>query len=240
MTKQKFSPLGDSAIRIAFGETISIEINRKIISFCELLKSEPPLGLVEWTPSYTAVTVFYNPTKTSYKNLVSQLSNLLENLNNTVLTKARRVIVPVCYGGEFGPDLDYVATHNNLTNGEVIEIHSSSDYLIYMLGFTPGFPYMGGMSKKISTPRLAVPRQNVPSGSVGVAGDQTGIYSLTTPGGWQIIGRTPLVLYDSTREQPSLFEAGDYVRFKPINKIQFEEITRLVEKQPFELQCEYI
>lgn len=240
MSELRCSPLGDSAVRIAFGETISIEVNHKIRSFCELLKSDPPTGVVEWTPSYTAVTVFYNPTKTSYKSLVFELINLLKKLDETVLPKARRVIVPVCYGDEFGPDIDHVAQYNNMRKEDVISIHTSGEYLIYMLGFTPGFPYMGGMSKAISTPRLSVPRPRVPSGSVGIAGEQTGIYSLTTPGGWQIIGRTPLVLYDGKREQPSIFEAGDYVQFRPIDKLEFEKIANLIEQQAYEVDYEYL
>lgn len=240
MAEQRCSPLGDSAVRIEFGDTISIEVNRKIRSFCEWLKSNPPKGVVEWTPSYTAVTVYYQPTKTTYNSLVSELSDLLVKLDKAVLPKARRVIVPVCYGSDFGPDIEHVAAHNNLSVEEVIEIHCSGEYLIYMLGFTPGFPYMGGMSKAISTPRLSVPRASVPRGSVGIAGEQTGIYSLTTPGGWQIIGRTPLVLYNSNRQQPSLFEAGDYVQFRPIKRQEYEEVVNLVEKHVYEIEYEYI
>ncbi len=240
MAEQRCSPLGDSAVRIAFGDTISTEVNRKIRSFCEWLKEEPPKGIVEWSPSYTAVTVYYQPTKTSYNRLVLDLSGLLSKLDKVSLPKARRVIIPVCYGGKLGPDIDQVASHNNLTVEEVIEIHTSGEYLIYMLGFTPGFPYMGGMSTAISTPRLSVPRPLVPAGSVGIAGEQTGIYSLETPGGWQIIGRTPLVLYDGSRQQPSLFKAGDYVQFRPIEKREYEEIESLIEKQEYVVQYEYI
>ncbi len=240
MANQRYSPLGDAAVRIAFGDTISTEVNRKIRSFCEWLKNAPPKGVVEWSPSYAAVTVYYQPTETTYHCLVTDLQEIFNKLDEAAIPKARRIIVPVCYGGEFGPDITRVSKHNHLTVEEVIEIHCSGEYLIYMLGFTPGFPYMGGMSKAISTPRLSVPRARVPAGSVGIAGEQTGIYSLTTPGGWQIIGRTPLVLYDGHREQPSLFEAGDYVQFRPIEKLEYEEIANLIEKQDYEMQCEFI
>jgi inhibitor of KinA len=240
LTFHRCSPLGDSAVRISFGNTISEQVNREIRSFCELLKSYPPKAMIEWTPSYTAVTVYYQPVKTTYYELVTQLNGLLQKLGETTVPKPRRVYVPVCYGGEFGPDLEQVACHNHLSVDEVVRIHSSSSYLIYMLGFTPGFPYMGGMSKIISTPRLKVPRASVPAGSVGIAGEQTGIYSLTTPGGWQIIGRTPLVLYDGNREKPSLFEAGDYVQFYPIEKYEYEEIYKLIEQQSYQLQFELV
>lgn len=240
MAKQRYSPLGDSAVRIEFGDKISEQINRNIRGFCESIKEYPPIGVIEWTPSYTAVTVYYQPLQTTYHELVAQLQILVNKLDEAVLPKAKRVFVPVCYGGELGPDIEHVALHNKLTVAEVVEIHSSSKYLIYMLGFTPGFPYMGGMSTAISTPRLAVPRPRVSAGSVGIAGEQTGIYSLSTPGGWQIIGRTPLILYDANRENPSLFEAGNYVQFRPIQKQEYEEITKLVEQKAYELQYEFI
>ena len=236
----KYSPLGDAAVRVSFGASISTKVNRQIRSFCEVLKTAAPKGVIEWTPSYTAVTVFYEPLETTYHHLVSNLQNLFMKLEAFPTPKTRRVTVPVCYGGEFGPDLINVASHNNLSQEKVIEIHSETKYLIYMLGFTPGFPYMGGMSKVISTPRLAIPRSSVPAGSVGIAGEQTGIYSLASPGGWQIIGRTPLVLYDSNRTTPSLFEAGDYVQFCPIEKQEYEEIASLIEKQAYKLEYELI
>jgi inhibitor of KinA len=134
------------------------------------------------------------------------------------------VEIPVCYGGEFGADLDFVAKHANLTPGEVIEIHSAADYLVHMIGFAPGFPYLGGMSSKIAAPRRSSPRLKVPAGSVGIAGEQTGIYPLETPGGWQLIGRTPLALFRPEQDPPTLLQPGDIVRFRPITPQQFREL----------------
>ncbi len=238
--EHSFSPLGDCAVRIGFGETISPQINRNIHRFCEMLKSTPLQGVLEWTPTYTAVTIFYQPNKTSYHKLVTDLTTLLSKLDMALIAKKKRVIVPVCYGDEFGPDITHVAQYNKLTVEEVIEIHCSPNYLIYMLGFTPGFPYMGGMSEAIKTPRLANPRAVVPAGSVGIAGEQTGIYSLSTPGGWQIIGRTPLILYDPTQEKPALLEAGNYVKFQPIKKADYEEIHKLIEEKKYKLQYDFM
>ena len=131
--------------------------------------------------------------------------------------------IPVVYGGEYGPDLEYVAEHNGISTEEVVEIHHSSSYLIYMLGFVPGFPYLGGMSEKIATPRLKSPRVAIPAGSIGIAGAQTGIYPLESPGGWQLIGRTPLKLFDPGKEDPFLPKPGHYLKFFPIEEKDFEK-----------------
>ena len=135
----------------------------------------------------------------------------------------RTVSIPVCYGGEFGPDLEYVARHNNLTTDEVIHIHSSGEYLVYMIGFAPGFPFLGGLSPKIATPRRPSPRATIPAGSVGIAGMQTGVYPIETPGGWQLIGRTPQKLFLPNENPPSLLQAGDVVKFCPISFQEYQE-----------------
>ncbi|WP_078594345.1 5-oxoprolinase subunit PxpB [Evansella clarkii] len=240
MEKQRFSPMGDSAVRVSFGEGISKEINNRIRGFAELLRKAGIKGIREWTPSYTAVTVYYDPCEKKYSEITAELEELYRKLEETELPPAKRVIVPVCYEGEFAPDLEDVANHNGLSTDEVVSIHKGGDYLIYMLGFTPGFPYMGGMAPKIATPRLEVPRSHVPAGSVGIAGEQTGIYSLDTPGGWRIIGRTPLVLYDSKRENPSLFEAGDHVSFRAISTEEYEDIKKQVEAGEYEVEYETV
>jgi KipI family sensor histidine kinase inhibitor len=132
--------------------------------------------------------------------------------------------IPTLYGGDSGPDLDYVASHNGLTPEEVVQIHASGTYRIYMLGFTPGFPYLGGMDERIATPRLETPRTKISGGSVGIAGAQTGIYPIDSPGGWQIIGRTPLALYDPQREEPILLQAGESIRFVPIDQETYDRL----------------
>ena len=145
------------------------------------------------------------------------------------LPKAREIEIPVCYGGEFGPDLDALASIHALTLTQVIELHSAPTYLVYFLGFAPGFAYLGGLPEALASPRLEVPRAKVPQGSVGIGGNQTGVYPLTTPGGWRLIGRTPFALFDPAQTQParmSLLQIGDHVRFRPISKQQFAELCR--------------
>lgn len=176
---------------------------------------------------------FYDPVKISYQHncdnlpydfVCSQLQQLLAELKDDKTITPRLVEIPVCYGGEFGPDLEYVAAFNGLTTEEVIHIHSSGDYLVYMIGFAPGFPYIGGMSEKIATPRRETPRLKIPSGSVGIAGKQTGVYPIETPGGWQLIGRTPLKLFRPDEEPPSLLMAGDKIKFVPISYNDYKEM----------------
>ena len=142
--------------------------------------------------------------------------------------------IPVCYGGEYGPDIENIAKHAGLTEEEVIEIHSSKDYLIYMLGFLPGFSYLGGLDERIHTPRLANPRIRIPAGSVGIGGSQTGIYPLDSPGGWQLLGMTPVKTYDPEREDPILFEAGNYIRFVPVSEEEYKQIKEQVENGTYE------
>ena len=144
--------------------------------------------------------------------------------------------IPVLYGGEMGPDLPFVAEHAGLSEEEVIRIHSSTEYLIYMLGFTPGFTYLGGMSEKIATPRLKQPRVKIPAGSVGIAGTQTGVYPIDSPGGWQLIGRTPVKMYDPDRETPILPEAGQYIKFYPVTQEEYDAIRKEVDAGTFVLK----
>ncbi|WP_226667960.1 5-oxoprolinase subunit PxpB [Metabacillus litoralis] len=231
MDEFNFLSQGDSAVTVQLGKKIHIDTHKKVKLLFEHLKSNPFKGMVEVTPSYTSVTVFYDPTKitlnhfneTPYREVVKVLSTIITAINvssNTMETNT--LSIPVCYGGKYGPDLEEVARFHNLTEKQVINFHTEQDYLVYMIGFAPGFPYLGGMSEKIATPRKSTPRQTIPVGSVGIGGEQTGIYPIESPGGWQLIGRTPLTLFDSDRDQPSLLRAGDVVRFTPITEEQFE------------------
>ncbi|MEG2984683.1 MAG: 5-oxoprolinase subunit PxpB, partial [Peptostreptococcaceae bacterium] len=153
-----------------------------------------------------------------------EIKKLEKKIKTTDKLEKNIVEIPVLYGGEFGPDIETVARHNNLSVEEVMDIHSKGEYLVYMLGFTPGFTYLGGMDNKIETPRLEIPRVKIPAGSVGIAGKQTGVYPIDSPGGWQLIGRTPIKLYDINKERPILLSAGDYVKFVPINKAEYEKM----------------
>jgi inhibitor of KinA len=222
-----FSPLGDNAVRMRFGDSISEGTNIHLRKISLLLEKEKIEGVIEWTPTYTSISVYYNSLVIGYKELCSKLKELQNRAETEQLPPAGEIIVPTCYGGKFGPDLENVAKTNNLTMEEVIQIHSSPLYLVYMLGFSPGFPYLGGMDKRIATPRLATPRLKIEAGSVGIADVQTGIYSIDSPGGWQIIGKTPIKLFDAADENPFLLQAGDKLRFNPIT----EEEYRCIENE---------
>lgn len=219
-----FQPLGDTGIRIQFGNAIDPEINRHIRSYCQSLEKESIPGVIEWVPSYCAITIYYNPYIIQYHTLLQRLEKIAQQLQDLSTSPAEVVILPVLYGGEWGPDLLSVAQKNGLSTEEVVQLHSKPHYLTYMMGFLPGFPYLGGMTDKIATPRLEVPRQRVPSGSVGIAGSQTGVYPLESPGGWRIIGRTPVRLYDPHREVPILLKTGNYIQFRPIDEEEYKEI----------------
>lgn len=212
-------PLGDKAITVQFENSISLEVHSKVLAFTRLLDELKVKGISEWVPAFSSVTIYYDPLIISYSEMISILESNREKISSPSSNKKNIVEIPVCYGGEFGPDLEEVAKHSKLSPEEVIQIHSSKDYLVYMIGFAPGFPYLGGMDERIATPRRITPRKKVIAGSVGIAGPQTGIYSLTSPGGWQIIGRSSLCLFDLKKEKPSLLQMGDFVRFKPVAKL---------------------
>lgn len=212
-------PLGDRAITIQFENTISLKTHEKVITFTQNLNSSRIQGISEWVPAYNSVTVYYDPKVISYSEMASILKEAQEKKANSKSLEKNIVEIPVCYGGQLGPDLDEVARYNNLSTEEVIRIHSSKEYLVYLIGFAPGFPYLGGMDERIATPRHSTPRKEVKAGSVGIAGEQTGIYSLTSPGGWQIIGRSSLPLFDVKKKKPSLLQIGDFVRFIPVAKL---------------------
>lgn len=225
MERAKLKISGDSAILVEFENRIAPEINRLVRNFTLSLEKEQIPGIVEIVPAYCAVTVHYRPETILFDALKTRLSAVLEKLGEADIPAADVWELPVLYGGEAGPDLGFVAEHNGLTPEDVIRIHSESEYLVYMLGFTPGFPYLGGMSPAIETPRLTAPRLRIPAGSVGIAGKQTGVYPIPSPGGWQLIGRTPVRLYDAEREEPVLIRAGDYVKFVPVSGEEYARIA---------------
>ncbi len=231
-----FQPLGDSGVRLSFGNEISKEINQSIRIFTNYLKDYSIQGVIEWIPTYTSLAIFYNPELIKYNELIEKLKEMKNNLREAEIPASLVFEIPTFYGEETGPDLSYIAKHNGLSEEEVVKIHTSSDYLIYMIGFAPGFPYLGGMSKKIAAPRLDSPRAKIKAGSVGIAGEQTGIYPIETPGGWRIIGITPLKLYDPNRKEPILLSAGNYLRFRSISFEEFKEIKIQVENNTYKVK----
>ena len=226
--KPTISPVGDRAISIDFGQVIDPTINRHIRQTIERIKELQLEGIIELVPTYCALLVEYDAMLYSYSEICNIIEPTLEEgMTNTTNELVTVVEVPTVYGGEFGPDLSFVASHNHLSEDEVISIHSGTDYLVYMLGFIPGFTYLGGMDSRIATPRLSSPRTLIPAGSVGIAGEQTGTYPSDSPGGWQIIGRTPVTMYDMSKAQAALLKAGDYVRYVPIDESEFHRIKAL-------------
>ncbi|WP_455661607.1 5-oxoprolinase subunit PxpB [Pradoshia sp.] len=227
------SPLGDSAVMIEFGQDIGQGEYEKVMEAVMLLDQISEDWLIEIVPSYTSIAVFYDPISLyrhqevkhfPYEQACMRIEEILSDESKGERKNERLIEIPVCYGGKLGPDLSYVAHHNQLSEEEVIELHASGEYLVYMLGFAPGFPYIGGMNKKIAAPRRETPRLSIPSRSVGIAGEQTGIYPIETPGGWQLIGRTPKELFLPDEDPPTLLQAGDRIAFKPIS---YEEYLSL-------------
>jgi len=222
--KISFAPRGDDAVQITFGNEINENTNQEIRKYLFALKKENILGIIETIPSYCHLNVIYDNEKYYYEEILDILHDIKENFSVLEVPEARVVKIPVLYGGEYGPDLQNVASHNSLTPQKVIDYHSSKEYLVYMLGFTPGFPYLGGMDERIATPRLKEPREKIWAGSVGIAGNQTGIYPIESPGGWQIIGRTPWKLFDINRNPEILLQAGDFISFYPITLEEFKNL----------------
>lgn len=233
MKNPRFLLTGDSSFTIEFGNEISPQINNDIRALNIAISEANIKGLVETVPTYRSLMVHYKPEIIGYDELVDKLKAILNNIDNITLSPPTVIEIPVLYGGEVGEDLEFVSAHCNKTIDEVIKIHTSKNYLIYMLGFTPGFPYLGGMDKSIATPRLSSPRVKIEAGSVGIAGEQTGIYPLASPGGWQIIGRTPLKLYDPNRDKPILLQAGQYIKFKSIDKSEYDKITSQINTNTY-------
>ena len=198
MSDIRFLSAGEQGLVVEFGTGIDPEVNRRVHRTGRLVAAAGIAGVTEVVPTYRSLLVYFDPLTVSRAELGDRINGLLAGggPDDAAGPGGRVVEIPVCYGGDFGPDLDFVAQHTGLDPDEVIAIHTSVPYLVYMLGFTPGFPYLGGMSERIAAPRLTTPRTDIPGGSVGIAGSQTGIYPITSPGGWQIIGRTPVKPFD--------------------------------------------
>ena len=224
--------VGEGAVLVVFGYSISPDIQRKMQSLSEYTESHPFDGFEECVASYTGLTVYYNPWKVFEAfpdkrpgdTMREKMASYIRSTEMVKPSMPRQVEIPVCYGGEYGPDLAFVADFHHMTEEEVVKIHTAPEYLVYMLGFCPGFPYMGGMDKRIATPRRASPRLAIPKGSSGRAGGQTGGYPLSTPGGWQLIGRTPVDLFrPDNQEEPTLLKAGDHVHFRAVTEEEYKK-----------------
>jgi KipI family sensor histidine kinase inhibitor len=225
----KIKPAGDTAVMVTLGSEISPENNALVAGLARLLEQEPIPGVTETVSAYTTLLVVYNPLVIPYDGLVEKLNALESRIGGKGAGGKKRVLVfPVCYGGEYGEDLGFVAEHAGMGTDEVIKRHTTPDYLIYMLGFLPGFVYLGGLDPKIAAPRLTTPRVKIRAGTVGIAGTQTGMYPLDSPGGWRLIGATPVRLYDPAREPAILYQAGDYIRFESVDDAAYRDIAAQV------------
>ena len=215
---------GDRGLLVEYGEGISPQINHTVRTIAKALEQTSPKGVLEIIPAYRSLLIVYEPMETDPVSIQDQLEDLENRLSEIKISPPKIIEIPVCYGAEFGPDIEYVAKEHDLLVEDVIRIHSEPDYLIYMIGFTPGFPFLGGLPEILHTPRLVTPRTHVPEGSVGIANAQTGIYPISSPGGWQLIGRTPLKLFSPDKTNPFLYQTGDFIRFKPISTETYDQI----------------
>lgn len=215
---------GDSAVTVQFKNEISKEVNSYVTSLCAEIENNKIKGVIEYIPTFCSVSVLYDCTLISAKKLISKLEKIIKNIKITTSRKAKLYEIPVCYDDCFALDMGNVCEHSHLTREEVIARHSGRDYLIYMLGFLPGFAYLGGMDEALATPRLDSPRSEIFEGAVGIGGEQTGIYPVASPGGWQLIGKTPVKVYDKERENPILYSSGDYIRFVPVSLAEYDQI----------------
>ena len=215
--------MGDRAILVELGDGISPLVNKKVREVFLCLNDSQVEGVVETVPGYRSLLIVYDPLKITLSALKERLNKLYTTIDRSEIPKPRTLEIPVVYGGECGPDLNWVAEYHKLSLEEVVRFHTGTTYQVYMIGFTPGFAYMGQLPEAIATPRRETPRTAVPRGSVGIAQSQTGVYPVESPGGWQIIGRTPLRLFDPEKWPPTPLEMGDLVKFLSIKE---EEMAR--------------
>ena len=222
----RFQPASDQSLLIYFGSQISLAAHQHVRKLLQLLAEEPIPGIRNLHPAYCSVLLKFDPLRWRHAQLETVLSGYLDRLEDVILPEPRQIEIPVCYGGEYGPDLAEVSTLRGMSPEQVITLHSSTSYLVYFLGFVPGFAYLGELPDALILPRLPTPRRKVPAGTVAIAGNQTGVYPFATPGGWRLLGRTPLSLFRADRTELSLLSIGDRVRFKPISAQQFDALVK--------------
>jgi inhibitor of KinA len=215
-------PAGDSALFVEFEERIDVEVNARTIALADAVQNAAIPGVHDVVPTYRSVAVYFDPLRVDYDALMMRVEQELARPQAAPPTAAAPIRIPVCYGGELGPDLASVAAFADVGEDEVVRLHTSATYRVFMLGFVAGFAYMGIVDRRIAMPRHATPRVRVPLGSVGIAGVQTGIYPAETPGGWQLIGRTPVKPFDPARAEPFLMKAGDAVQFFAIGREEYD------------------
>jgi inhibitor of KinA len=222
----RFCAASDQAMLVYLGEEIGWPAHERVMKLLRLLQKEPPEWLRNLQPAYTSLMITFDPASVEHVEVEALLRKYEQRAKSSRRAKLRTVEIPVCYGGEFGPNLEEVAKMNGLETLEVVKLHSSRTYHAYFLGFAPGFAYLGDLAEELATPRLEAPRKKVPAGSVGIAGRQTGVYPFAAPGGWRLIGRTPLKVFRSNRKRMELISIDDQVKFRPITREEFQELER--------------
>jgi inhibitor of KinA len=222
----RFQPASDQSLLITFGTEISLTAHQQVMKLLRLLQSEPVASVRNLHPAYCSLLVKFDGLRISHDEVEAILREYLARLEEVQLPEPRKVEIPVCYGGEHGPDLADVCALHGMAAEQVVELHASVEYLVYFLGFVPGFAYLGELPEALVTPRLATPRRSVPAGSVGIAGNQTGVYPFATPGGWRVLGRTPVAMFRTDRDGLSLLSIGDRVRFTPISAERFAALEK--------------
>jgi inhibitor of KinA len=222
----RFQRASDQSLLICFGERITPQAHERVRKLLRLLEMEPIRGIRNLHPAYCSVLIKFDALRLQHEDLQEILQQYLARLEGITLPEPRQVEIPVCYGGEHGPDLLDVSALHKMTPEQVIELHCSPTYAVYFLGFVPGFAYLGELPEALVTPRLATPRRRVPAGSVGIAGNQTGVYPFATPGGWRLLGRTPVQMFRPDRNELSLLSIGDRVRFTAISPEKFKALER--------------
>ncbi len=232
-SEPKFLPAGDLAVSVELGDEISRDVNARVLALDYLIRQRWLPGVVETVPSFRALLVYYDPFVLGYAELAAALEALVHDARPEVLPPARTVEIPCCYGGDLGFELEAAATKLGLGSDEVVGLHAGADYHVYFVGFTPGLPYMTGMPDRLTIPRLETPRTRTPAGSVGIGGMQCCVYSVESPGGFWVLGRTPLRLYDPGAAEPILLRAGDRVRFRPIDRREFDALAAAVAEGTF-------
>ncbi len=222
----KIVAASDSALLVEFGNTVSAEMHRRVLALFRALLAESDARIRNFHPGYASLLIDFDVLQISHEQLAGRVRQLIDAESRIEHSPKRTVEIPVCYDTEFGPDLGDVAEHNKISIGEAIRLHTSATYLVYFLGFSPGFAYMGGLPDRLRTPRLATPRTRVAAGSVGIAGEQTGVYPIESAGGWRLIGRTPVRMFDAALNPPTRLQPGDEARFKSISRDSFERMLK--------------
>lgn len=233
MRDMKIFPAGDQALVAEFGENIDEEINNKVHALSDYLKERNIRGVRETLPTYRSLMVFFDSSEIDFFRLSKIIRRYKPARGRNSKKVRKKLIVPCCYGGEYGPDLQGMSDMLGMGQEEIVRLHEKADYKIYMLGFLPGFVYLGGLDERISVPRLETPRIKIPARSVGIGGSQTGVYPVSSPGGWRLIGSTPLDFYNPQKEPPILCRAGEYIGFVPINETEYRAVRRDVEAGVF-------